>query len=153
MLNEKPHSIKDLDEDEGLFFSHPQKCIVSVSKHATKPSDVIFRICIELGEFFEHSDVRGGTLQKLKNHLYRNPFLRLVSQRRSYDFPKFVRKSKFLALLRSLWSLALDNLFHDHCASVVLWERQSPREHLGKYNREVQSRETVLPVEHSSPRK
>ena len=61
----RAYPIKDLDDHEGLILSHPQKRIISVLKHAMELSDMLFRVRVKLGEFFEHGNVRGGLLQKI----------------------------------------------------------------------------------------
>ena len=59
------YPIENLNDCEGLLLSHPQKCIISVFKHAAELLDVSLRARIEFSESFERGDIRGSLLQRM----------------------------------------------------------------------------------------
>ena len=87
---EEAYTIEDLDDCDGLSFSHPQKCIISVLKDMVEPLNVLFRVRIEFCELFEYRDVWDSVPQEINECGYLRPFVRLVGQRRLNDLPKVI---------------------------------------------------------------
>ena len=129
-MGEEAYLIENLDECKGLLLSHPHKRIIFKFKHVTELLYMFLGVHIEFGEFFEYGDIWGSLLQEVDECGCRGSFLHFVSQRRSYNLPKLVRKPKFLPISRSWGLLAIYDPFHYDYQGLILWERHLSSEHL-----------------------